>query len=88
MVVDAVIFHWVTLVMGEEVGPYGFGCALQLLATFFYTVDGFLSLTRPDWIQAALDVLAGMFDRVVLQNNVDKTVRMLCQPCYIVGENS
>ena len=31
MVVDAVIFHWFTLISGEEVGPDGFGWEIQWL---------------------------------------------------------
>ena len=68
------ICHWVTLVAGEEAGPDGFGPAVQWMATFFYANDGLLVFPRPARIQAALDVMTGLFDRVGLQTNVDKTV--------------
>ena len=80
MVVDAVIFHRVTLVTGEETGPDGFGRAIQWLAVFFYADDGLLASTRLHRIQGALDVLIGMFCRVVLQTNINKTVGIVCQP--------
>ena len=37
MVMDAVIRNWVTLVMGEEVGPEESGRAVQWLVVLFYT---------------------------------------------------
>ena len=77
MVVDALICHWFTLVEGEEVGLDGFGRAVQWLVAFFYADDGHLSLTGPSHIQAALYVLTGLFIRVVLHTNVDKTVEII-----------
>ena len=35
----------------------------------------------PEWLQGAFSALVAIFDRVGLQTNVDKTVRMACQPC-------
>ena len=71
MVVDSVIHYWVTLVVREEAGPYGFGWAVQCLSEFFYADDGLLDSTKLVWIQAKLDVLK-CFYRLVLQNNVYK----------------
>ena len=42
MVVGAAIFHWVVMVAGEEVLPYGFGREVQWLSMFFYTNYGLL----------------------------------------------
>ena len=87
MLVDAVILHWVALVSGEEVGPGGFGRAVQCPAAFFYKNDGLVALPRPSRIQAALYFLRGLFDRVGLHTNVNKIIGMVCQPCYIVSRH-
>ena len=72
MVVDAVIRHRVTLVVGEEAGTDGFGRAIQFLAEFFYADDGLLASPRTSRIQAALDVSAVLFNRMVLQTDIKK----------------
>ena len=77
IVVDALICHWFTLVEGEEVGLDGFGRAVQWLVAFFYAKDGHLALPGPYHIEAALYVLTGLFNMVVLHTNVDKTVGMI-----------
>ena len=41
--------------------------------------------TDPVWIQSALDLLTGMFDRVGLRTNVCKTVGMVCRPFLAAG---
>ena len=82
------IFYWVTLVAVEESVPYGFGGAFQWLAALFYADDGLITSPRPARIQAALDVLMEMFDRVGLQTNINKRVGMVCQTCYIFGGRS
>ena len=58
------------------------------MAAFFYTDGGIIAPPRPSWIQVVMDVLTVLFDRVGLQTNLDKTVGMMCQPCYIVGRKS
>ena len=85
MVVDVIIHQWVTLVAGEEAVPEIFERSVQWLAAFFYADDRLLILTIPSRLQAALDVLMGLFDRVGLHTNVDKMVGMVCQTCYIVS---
>ena len=47
-----------------------------------------LAQAGPAWIQAALDVLTVFFNRVGLHTNVNKTVGMVFQTCYIAGGNS
>ena len=71
MVVDAVICHWITLVAGEKAGLGGFGRAVQWMAAFFYANDGLFASPRPTWIQAVMDVLTGLFDRLFLQTKVN-----------------
>ena len=37
------------------------------------------------WLQGNFNALVGLFDRVVLQTNVGKTVGMVCDPCQAAG---
>ena len=85
MVFDAMIHHWVTLVVGEEAGLDGFGLATQWLSEFFYANGSLLALPSPARIQADLDIFTGLFDKIVLHTNVRKTVGMVYQTCHIVG---
>ena len=43
MVDDAVICNWVTLVGGEEAGPYNFGQTVNWIAALFYSNNGLLA---------------------------------------------
>ena len=42
----------------------------------------------PAWIQGVFTALVGLFDRVVLQTNVRKTVSMVCHPCQAGAVNN
>ena len=64
------IHYKAPLLAVEEVGPDGFGWAVQCLEAFFYADYGILSLSRPPCLQKALGVLTGMFYRFGLQTNV------------------
>ena len=39
----------------------------------------------PVWLHGAFNALLGLFDRVRLRTNVEKTFRMVCHPCQAVG---
>ena len=41
----------------------------------------------PVWLQGAFNALVAIFDRVGLLTNVEKTVSMVCQPCWGGGGN-
>ena len=62
---------------GKKAGPAGFGRAVQWMAGFFYANNGLLASPRTARIQTALDILTRMFERVILQTNINKTVRMV-----------
>ena len=47
----------------------------------FYADDGMVVSSDPAWLQGAFSALVAIFDRVGLQTNVNKTVRMACHPC-------
>ena len=41
--------------------------------------------TDPGWIQIELEMLMGLFNRMGLKTNTQKTVGMVFQPCWAVG---
>ena len=61
---------------------------MQTLVTLFYTDDRILASPLTDNIQGPLDVLMGLFDKVGLRKNVNKTVRMVYQPCCTLERQS
>ena len=48
----------------------------------FYANDGMFGASDPAWLQGAFSALVALFDRVGLRTNVDKTVSMVCHPCW------
>ena len=85
VVVDAVVRHWVIVVIAraEERGDCGKEGRHQ--AALFYADNVMVSSSDPRWIQGAFKTLVGLFDRVVLQTNVGKTVGMVCRPFQAAG---
>ena len=51
----------------------------------FYTYNGMVASSDPQWIHGAFITLVGLFDRVGLRTNVGKTVGMVCRPCQAAG---
>ena len=86
--VDAVILQWVTLVIGEEAVPKGFGRSVKWLADFLYANHELLASPQLDQLQAVLDVLPVLLDRVVLHTNINKTLGMVYHPCRMAGRHS
>ena len=85
MVVDAVIHHWVTVVMPTESDKGGIGLTIINLVEYFYADDSLVASTQLERLQRAFDVLTGLFDRVILQTNTANTVGMVCQPFHTPG---
>ena len=85
VVVDAVVRHWVTVVIAgaEERGERGQESRHQ--DALFYADDGMVALSDPRWIQGAFNTLVRMFDRLGLQNNYGKTFGMVCRPFQAEG---
>ena len=54
-------------------------------AAFFYADGKMVASTYPGWIHTAFSTLVGLFNWVVLQKNVRKTVGMVFQPCRAFG---
>ena len=88
VVVDAVVCHWVTSVIAdaEERGELGKEGRHQ--AALFYTDDGMVASSDPQWLQGAFNTLVGLFDRVGLYKNARKTVGMVFHPCQAAGNLS
>ena len=85
VVVDVVVRHWVEVMVEsvEERGERGQEGRHQ--NSLLYTENGMVALSGPRWLQSAFSTLVGLFDRVGLQNNVRKTVGMVCRPCQAEG---
>ena len=88
VVFDAMVRHWVTVMVegAEERGECGQEGRHH--NSLLYADDGMVALSDPQWIQGAFSTLVGLFDRVVLWNNVCKTVGMVCRPCQAAGTQS
>ena len=85
VVVDAVVQHWVTVVLTESEARGELGQEGRHQAALFYTNDSMVASSDPAWLQGAFTALVGLFDRVGLQNNFGKTVGMVCHPCQSAG---
>ena len=77
MVVDTVVCHWILLVAGGAGGKDGWGSEVLHRAAFFYLYDGLVAPTELLWWQGAFDTITGLFDRVGLRKNFEKTVGKL-----------
>ena len=85
VVSDAVVRHWVMVMVegAEEWGERGQEGRHQ--ASLFYADDGMVALSDPRWIHGAFSTLVGLFDKVGMRTNVRKTVDMVCSPCQTPG---
>ena len=68
----------------EKVGRRG-TCAVEGARRVFYADDEMVASTKPGWLQTTFNTLTGIFDRVGLRKNAQKTVGMVCQTCRAVG---
>ena len=55
------------------------------LSVLFYAYNGLLVSPRPARFQEALYIMTGLFNRVNLSTNMEKTVGIVCQPCRSVN---
>ena len=86
--VDAVVRHWVKMVLDkvEKRGERGNKGRHQ--AALFYADDGMVASSDPRWLQWAFDALVSLFERMGLRTNVGKTVSMVCRPCQAARTHS
>ena len=85
VVVDAVVCHWVTLVVTEAEIRGERGREGRHQAALFYADDSMVASSDPQWLQWAFAKLVRLFDRVGLNKNTVKTVSMTCRPCTAAG---
>ena len=85
VVVDAVVRNWVTGVLEELESRGELGQEGRHHAALFYAGDSMVASLDPVWLKVAFNALVGLFDRVALQNNVRKTVGMVCHSCQAAG---
>ena len=85
VVVDAVVRHWVKGVITESEARGELGQEGRHQAALIYADNSMVALSDPVWLHGAFNALVGLFDRVVLRNNVGKTVSMFCHPCPAAG---
>ena len=57
-------------------------------AALFYADDGMIASSNPQWLQWAFTQIVGLFDRVGLNTNINKTVSMTCRPCTAAENQS
>ena len=74
------------MVAENKAGPELFEHNVADREDFFYVNDGLIYSTKPVWIQWEFDFLIGIFERVILDTNVDKMVATVCQPRPISGK--
>ena len=80
VVVDAVVRHWLTIAVKEAEKRGERGREVRHQVALFYADDGMLALSDPQWLQWAFMQLVGIFDKVGLKKNCNKTVSMTCRP--------
>ena len=72
------VSHWVTLETAEAEKRGERGNEGRHQDALLYADDGMVASSDPRWLQWAFYTLVSLFERVGLQTNVGKTVRMVC----------
>lgn len=80
VMVDAVVREWLRIVLGDEytMPEMEIDGVARLFTALFYADDGYIASSDEETLQRSVDVLTGLFDRVGLKTNVDKTKVMTC----------
>ena len=83
ILIDSVLRYWFTLVISDEgvlLDSNELGPTVATRLTIFYADDGILTEVERHWLQAALDILVGLFHRCGLETNASKTKAMTLFP--------
>ena len=84
MVVYNVVCHWLSITVDYYVVVHGrLGHAVGWSMGVFYVYNFIVGLRDPEWLQGDLNVLIGLFLRIGLMANIDKSKTMMCQPGMI-----
>ena len=81
MVVDAVIRHWVNIIVEAAEAKGETGREGRHQSALFYANDGMVVSSDRTWLQGAFTAMLAIIDRVGLMTNTGKTVSMVCHPC-------
>ena len=81
VVVDAVVRHWIDVLVAETAEKGETGREGRHQSAVFYADDGVVVSLDPAWLQGAFSALVAIFDRVGLRTNFGNTVSMACHPC-------
>ena len=76
VLVDAVIRHWIMVVVPAEAGTEGLRETFQELTLFFYADDGSVASPQTERLHRAFNILTELFGQVGLCTNVWKMVNM------------
>ena len=88
VVVDMVDIHWMTIFGIVGCGTSGILKDGTEDGILFYTNEGLIESTQPEWLQETFNTLIGVFYRVGLSTNVVKMVRIILHSCRVVGTHS
>ena len=88
VVVDAVVRHWVEVMVEGADNQGGSGQEGRHQNSLFYADEGMVASSDTSWIQGVFITLVGLFDRVGLNTNIRKTFLLVCHPCQVAGTQS
>ena len=78
---DYVVPHWISLTAEDESDiRYGLGIVVGSSMGVFNVYDILIGSSDLEWIQVAINILKGLFQRVGLVENVEKSNTMTFQP--------
>ena len=80
IMVDAITREWIRQVLGEEAICEGYGRSVQAFFAIFYADDGFVGSRDNNKLQASINILVDLLERVGLRTNTKKTEEMTCIP--------
>ena len=88
VVVDAVVHHWVEVMVEGAGGQGRRDQEGRHQNPLFYTDYGMIALSYPGWLQGELSTLVGLIDRVGLKTNIGDMVGMVYRLFLAVGAHS
>ena len=79
MSVESVVWHWLSLTVEDEYSIHdGLRLSVGRSMGMFYADDGFIRLQDLEWIQKFINFLIGLFCRVGMMANVQKSKTTTC----------
>jgi hypothetical protein len=84
VLVDAIAWEWLQeLREGSALELDKIDCLMATFFAIFYVNNAYLASRNPDFLQRVLNVIVGLFARVGLETNAQKTQAMICTPGMI-----